>query len=352
MKKLFLLLLLLSPTAQATWDNTTPTGTEAKSLGDDRIREMKLDLYNALRAKGNDFFPGTDTANPRFLSTISTFTISNRPTGNSAPAGLIIINISSMTFEQADGSGGWTAIQISTNGILDSSITTAKLSSGAVTTEDILNETIRSEDIFDGAIAGADISSGAVTTVHIAEGTIGTGDIADLAVTNAKLANGAISDDKYSPFTKWSAGGQSASNVTGDGTTYVLKFSSIAIDTAGGFAGDASNSTYTIPTTGFYVWGVNVRLGGLASLDNDSVESVYLNINGSETYDTTSDCDTGDTNAPYYSFTSAVSEVAEITRVCAGLYAAGDTLIPVVIAAGGTKVTTVRSGIFWGYKVP
>lgn len=50
------------------WDITTPLGTESKSLGDDRLREIKSDLQVALRgqeATGVEaIFPGSDATNP------------------------------------------------------------------------------------------------------------------------------------------------------------------------------------------------------------------------------------------------------------------------------------------------
>lgn len=53
-----------------TWDITTPTGNEAISNGDDRIRELKSDIQTALRGNTTDGleakFPGADTASPVF----------------------------------------------------------------------------------------------------------------------------------------------------------------------------------------------------------------------------------------------------------------------------------------------
>lgn len=50
------------------WDITTPLGTESKSQGDDRIRELKTDIQTALRADeatGTEaIFPGSDTSSP------------------------------------------------------------------------------------------------------------------------------------------------------------------------------------------------------------------------------------------------------------------------------------------------
>lgn len=52
------------------WDTSTPIGTESKSQGDDRIRELKTDVQTALRgnaASGTEaVFPGADTSNPVF----------------------------------------------------------------------------------------------------------------------------------------------------------------------------------------------------------------------------------------------------------------------------------------------
>lgn len=48
-----------------TWDLTTPAGSEAIRTGDDRIRELKIDLQAAFRST-DAAFPGADTANPVF----------------------------------------------------------------------------------------------------------------------------------------------------------------------------------------------------------------------------------------------------------------------------------------------
>lgn len=52
------------------WDITTPLGSDAASLGDDKIRELKTDVQTALRGAASDGteakFPGSDTANPTY----------------------------------------------------------------------------------------------------------------------------------------------------------------------------------------------------------------------------------------------------------------------------------------------
>lgn len=94
----------------ATWDVTTPAGTEAKSLGDDRIREFKTDVQSSFQYEGD--FPGTDTSNPRFIYTPSTGTTALRPTGNDAPAGRLYVNLSSNTLEMSQGNGTWSALNV------------------------------------------------------------------------------------------------------------------------------------------------------------------------------------------------------------------------------------------------
>lgn len=88
--------------AFATWDVTVPSGSEAKSLGDDRIRELKTDIQTSLQFEGD--FPGPDSANPRYIWTPSSGTTSQRPTGYNAPYGKFFINISSGCIELNAGS--------------------------------------------------------------------------------------------------------------------------------------------------------------------------------------------------------------------------------------------------------
>ena len=115
---------LVAPYVHATWDVTTPAGSESKSLGDDRIRELKSDIQNALQYEGD--FPGDDTSDPRFFYTPSTGTTSQRPTGSTNTAvGMLFINKSSGTIEQYNGSG-WDVV--ATTIPLAGTITSAQIS--------------------------------------------------------------------------------------------------------------------------------------------------------------------------------------------------------------------------------
>src|SRR5258707_14639839 len=101
-KKLIFLSLVLSPGyCLAAWDVTTPSGSEAKSMGDDRIRELKTDVQTALRFSGS--FPGSNTSDPHYIPTVSTGSTASRPSGNNVANGMLYINLSSACIEQYDG---------------------------------------------------------------------------------------------------------------------------------------------------------------------------------------------------------------------------------------------------------
>lgn len=119
-----ILFLAAIPFANAgVWDVTTPLGSEAKSLGDDRIREMKVAIQEALQEGG--VFPGSDpSTSPRFYPSIATGTTALRPTGNDAPSGRLYINLSSGTIEMSQGNGTWNALDV----VGSSSIASAELS--------------------------------------------------------------------------------------------------------------------------------------------------------------------------------------------------------------------------------
>lgn len=102
-----LMAIIFVSRCHADWDVTTPAGTEAKSLGDDRIRELKTDIQEALNTYG--VFPGTDAANPKYYWTISSGTTVNRPT--SVSTGTLFVNVSSGCIERYLGAQGWACIQ-------------------------------------------------------------------------------------------------------------------------------------------------------------------------------------------------------------------------------------------------
>lgn len=109
-----ILFLAAIPLANAgVWDTTTPLGSEAKSLGDDRIREMKTALQESLQYINSNAFPGASPSTaPQFIPMITTGTTALRPTGAAAPAGRPFINVSSGTFEISQGGGAWSSYDL------------------------------------------------------------------------------------------------------------------------------------------------------------------------------------------------------------------------------------------------
>lgn len=118
-----------------TWDTTLPLGSEAKSNGDNRIRELKTDIGTALTAEGS--FPGADTANPKFRWTPSRGDTASRPA--SPVSGQLYINTQTLGVERYNGSS-WDFLEtmptdntVSTAKIVNASVTTAKLADDSVT---------------------------------------------------------------------------------------------------------------------------------------------------------------------------------------------------------------------------
>lgn len=110
---LIIFVALVGTTRAGVWDTTTPLGSEAKSLGDDRIREMKTALQESLQYVNPNAFPGSSPSTaPQFIPMIATGTTALRPTGNAAPAGRPYINISSGTLEISQGNNSWQAYDL------------------------------------------------------------------------------------------------------------------------------------------------------------------------------------------------------------------------------------------------
>lgn len=263
MKKICFIIGLLGfiRPAFAVWDTSTPSGTEAKSLGDDRIREFKTDMQTSLRYLGTSDFPGTDTSNPRYIPKISTITTSSRPSGNAAPTGRLIINISSHTMEIVDASGSWSAVDV----VPSSSIYPVDLSTSVAG---------------DGLIGGGGTNTElqvqvdtntlqiSTDTVRVRDGGINTVQLATGAVNTWNIASGAVTPGKFSSFLQFEAWARSAdtrTDVTGDGSTYVMRFSSEIFDGGNQF----NVSSWTVPSTGFYKINICARINGAVSASSE-----------------------------------------------------------------------------------
>lgn len=94
-----------------TWDISKPLGSEAVSQMDDRIRETRAGIQEALRAQGSEgdeaVFPGSDSDNPVFRPRLPIGAEASRPSA-SADAGLYI-NTTKNTIDRCDDSA-WTQV--------------------------------------------------------------------------------------------------------------------------------------------------------------------------------------------------------------------------------------------------
>lgn len=307
MRKLIygLMLIGLCGVAKATWDTTTPSGTEAKSLGDDRIRELKTDVQTALRHRGT--FPGTDTANPKYWHKLSTGTTAGRPSGTDTTVGDWRVNTSSNVIEIYNGSiwvavpvvanttitetqlsttvagnglsgGAGTAlavvlstsfaivtdsVTITTNGIAssmvqDSAIVTSKINNTAVD-ENKLNTSVAGNGISGGggtALAVVISTTFAIVTdsITIVTNGIGNNMIQGGAVTASKISStidnwvfaGTVTAPNNPGF--FAFAGSTQANVTGAGEIVTVNFASETFDTNGNYL----TNTFTAPVTGKY----------------------------------------------------------------------------------------------------
>lgn len=119
-----------------TWDTSTPANSDFISQGDDKIRELKVDIQTSLRgnaASGTEaIFPGSDTANPVFryrglkgntgarpsfgqygLYINTTLNTIQRDSGSAwEDVATLIPSGTKMLFYQAAAPTGWTAVAV------------------------------------------------------------------------------------------------------------------------------------------------------------------------------------------------------------------------------------------------
>jgi len=85
------------------WDAATPLGSESKSLGDDRIRELKAALSEALSHEFSTFPGATPSSTPIFIPGFLRGTTASRPTGDSLVEGRLYINTTLNVIERYNG---------------------------------------------------------------------------------------------------------------------------------------------------------------------------------------------------------------------------------------------------------
>ncbi len=266
-KKVFLFLMILFAFAIncfATWDNTTPAGSEAKSQGDDRIRELKIDLeeaFQALQTNATHYFPGADPANPRYIPVISTLTTAGRPTTNGAPGGREIVNISSNCLEiVANDRITWSCLDV----VPSSSVFAADLAAN------VAGDGLGGEGVTPLRVNASTESFSIVNdTITVRVGGIKNGMIADSTIT------GAMINSTYTITTRpafFSYLNNTLNNVTGDTSELTVPFDTEDYDQASNMA----TSTFTAPVTGIYHFDVVVNMSMGSSHDSGYIRTTLV----------------------------------------------------------------------------
>lgn len=223
-----------------TWDISTPPGSEAKSNGDNRIRELKVDIASALTAEGS--FPGADTANPKFRWTPPRGDTASRPA--SPVTGQLYFNTQTTSFERWSGSA-WEAMDtIPAAGVL-----TAKLA------PDSVDSTILKDDATTDA-------NRAVTTNHIR----------DASITTAKLADGSVTSDKMNvAFFSFGDGSDGDLTITSGTTTIngIKKYNNVTINNGAILTHD-TNRALSLFVKGTLTINGTINLNGKSNVFNGS----------------------------------------------------------------------------------
>ena len=162
-----------------TWNVLKPAGSDLLSLGDDVIREMKVDIREALETEG--IFPGSNPDAALFKWTGKRGSTGSRP--SSPETGEIYFNTELFQMEYWSGSA-WTAYDL----VPVLSITSDKIAAGAVTSDKIAS-------MESGKLTGAVVpGDNTVTAAKIVDLTIENEKIAARAVTTQKLIDNSIRD--------------------------------------------------------------------------------------------------------------------------------------------------------------
>ena len=269
LKRLILILGLMGSAfsiAYGVWDVTTPAGTESRSLGDDRIREFKTDIQTALQYEGD--FPGSDTSNPKFIYTPSYGTNANRPS-SPVTGQLFLNNLSSGTIERYSGTA-WETINTVGN---------------AADGHGIMENSIQS------SVAGYGIVGGSGTPLSINyDDKIFTIETDSITLTATPVINSSSTINGYTIFNGTVQFNQSTQpsflvevageniNLTGNAVTRTVTFQTEVFD-----VGDnVSNSTFTAPSSGYYLMNCSILLSGLTTSSHNT-PILYL-VTSEKTY--------------------------------------------------------------------
>lgn len=158
--------------------------------------------------------------------------------------------------------------RVTTDGITDNAVSTAKIGANAVDTTKIGADVIVADDIAANAITVAEISDGAVSTAKIADGSI----------TSAKLNSGLGTNTPcfYATF---------STNLNNQSNNVPVKvpFNSTTFNQGGGTF-DTSNYRWTPGVAGVYQIGATVNMKDYNDNNNLQQQNVAIRKNGSEVY--------------------------------------------------------------------
>jgi hypothetical protein len=148
-----------------------------------------------------------------------------------------------------------TSSEIADNSILsddlaDLAVTTSKIATDAILTSNIADGAIQSDDLADGAVSTNKIGTDAVQSTQILDGTIANADLADESVSSAKITDGSIVNADVSPTAEIEV--QKLESMA----TGTVIFGNSGVPTIGILGGDA-----TIDASG------NLSIGSLSSVD-------------------------------------------------------------------------------------
>ena len=244
------------------WDKTLPPGTEAKSNGDNRIRELKTDIEAALGIEGT--FPGGDTSNPIYVNTPSAGNTASRPV-TSLVTGRLYINTQTFKIERYNGAS-WDAVDlvpaddIDGSKIADNAIDSEHYTDGSIDRVHLAADIVDGTKIADDSVDSEHLAAGGIDLEHMSANSIDSDQYVNGSIDLAHMSANSVDSDQYVDgsidfahlailpgFLAYNSA-QDA-DVTGDGTDATIDFDTEVYDTGSDFSGDV----FTAPITGKYL---------------------------------------------------------------------------------------------------
>lgn len=195
----------------------TPAGSDPISEGDDRIRELKLALQEALSHEDSIFPGATPLSTPIFIPGFLRGATGSRPTGDSLVSGRIYFNTTTNVIERYNGATWDTIFTLPAN----ASITADQLATSIAG---------------DGLTGGAGTPLAVVVDASTIEINADTLRVKDVGISTAKLANASVTADKIAAAVAGDglAGGSgTALSVNVDNSTIEINSDSLRVKALG-----------------------------------------------------------------------------------------------------------------------